>query len=115
MLASPAASVLLLLPVAGGSLIGHAVNSCVDTKQTYAWIPLFFGLHMPGAAMAVIAALTGCVALLTAEYGCIDAAVAVSIAPYLCWIAFATYLTDGRRGRAQSVGHPRKAAWVGGD
>ena len=53
-------------------------------------MPLFFGLRMPCAAMAVIAALTGCVAPLTAKYGRTDVAAAAAVL-----IAFAAYLTAG--------------------
>lgn len=59
------------------------------------WMPLFFGLKRPIEATADIVTLTGVVGYLTYVWGQIDETAAWLNAPYLAWLAFATYLSAG--------------------
>ncbi|MCJ1458690.1 hypothetical protein MMC28_009064 [Mycoblastus sanguinarius] len=59
------------------------------------WMPLFFGLKRPIEATADIVALTGVTGYLTYIWSQVDPVAAWSIAPYLGWLSFATYLSAG--------------------
>ena len=56
-------------------------------------MPLFFGLKRPIEATADIVALTGVTGYLTYIWSQVDPVAAWSIAPYLGWLSFATYLS----------------------
>ncbi len=59
------------------------------------WAPVFFGLHRPGIAIAIIAALDVMVALTVFAFHRIDRIAAILLLPYLAWGGVATYLTIG--------------------
>jgi benzodiazapine receptor len=59
------------------------------------WMPLFFGLGRPIEAMLDITTLTGTVGYLAYIWSKVDTTAAYLMAPYLGWLAFATYLTGG--------------------
>lgn len=57
------------------------------------WMPLFFKFKRPVAASVDILALTSVVAGMTYIWGQVDKVAAYTLAPYLVWLGFATYLT----------------------
>ncbi|KAG9907949.1 TspO/MBR-related protein, partial [Aureobasidium melanogenum] len=59
------------------------------------WMPLFFSLKRPIAATVDIVALTGVTGYLAYIWGQVDEVAAWSLAPYLGWLSFATYLSAG--------------------
>ncbi len=59
------------------------------------WMPLFFVLKRPIEATVHSVALTGTVGYLTYIWSQVDPVAAWSIAPYLGWLSFATYLSAG--------------------
>lgn len=58
-------------------------------------MPLFFGYKRPIEATADIVALTGVTGYLAYVWGQVDEVAAWSLAPYLAWLSFATYLCAG--------------------
>jgi tryptophan-rich sensory protein len=58
----------------------------------FAWSPVFFGLHQPGAALVVVAALLVAALAFIAERWSRDRVVALLFVPYAAWVAFATLL-----------------------
>lgn len=58
-------------------------------------MPLFFGLKRPIAATVDIALLTVTVGYLTYIWGQVDSVAGWTLAPYLGWLGFASYLTVG--------------------
>ena len=59
------------------------------------WMPLFFGYGRLIAATVDIVALTGLVGYLTYIWGQVDEVAGWALAPYVGWLAFATYLSAG--------------------
>jgi benzodiazapine receptor len=60
-----------------------------------AWMPLFFVLRRPVEATADLVALLGLNGYLAYVWAQVDAGAAWCQAPYLAWLAFATYLSAG--------------------
>ena len=60
-----------------------------------AWTPVFFGLHRPVPALAVIAGLAGLVALTVRDFRHVDRLAALLMAPYLAWVCYAFWLNAG--------------------
>jgi hypothetical protein len=56
------------------------------------WTPLYFGLGKPIPATIDIFALGGTLACLINIWGQVDSTCGWLLAPYLCWVSFATYL-----------------------
>jgi translocator protein len=56
------------------------------------WSFAFFGLHSPGAALVVIAALWLSLAALIAVYWKVRALAGAMLLPYIAWVSFATAL-----------------------
>lgn len=76
---------------AGGS--GMAKTLWVaQLALNFLWSPVFFGLHRPNLALAVIALLLIAICAFIGERWSKDAAAAWLFAPYLLWVAFATLL-----------------------
>ena len=59
------------------------------------WSPVFFTLHVPWAALVVIAGLLGVITAFIARARRVDPIAAWLFVPYLAWVAFATYLNAG--------------------
>ena len=57
-----------------------------------AWTPVFFGLHLVGAAVFVIAAVLVAVVVMLLEYRRHSSAAAWLTAPLAAWVSFATAL-----------------------
>ncbi|MBV9557203.1 MAG: tryptophan-rich sensory protein [Pseudolabrys sp.] len=58
----------------------------------FAWTPMFFGLHQPRAALAVIVALLAAILAFIAVREKADRISALLFAPYALWVASATLL-----------------------
>jgi len=59
------------------------------------WMPLFFGLGRPIEATVDIVVLTGVTGYLAYIWGQVDPIAGWTLAPYLGWLSFATYLSAG--------------------
>lgn len=57
------------------------------------FMPLFFGLGKPVAALVDVAVLTGSVGYLTWIWKDVDMVASYCMLPYVAWLSFATYLT----------------------
>jgi benzodiazapine receptor len=57
-----------------------------------AWTPAFFGLHRPGLAFAIIAALWLAIAATIRAFLRHDRAAALLLLPYLVWVSYAAAL-----------------------
>jgi len=59
------------------------------------WMPLFYVAKRPIEATVDIVALTGTVGYLTYIWGKVDSVAGWTLAPYLAWLGYATYLSAG--------------------
>jgi tryptophan-rich sensory protein len=59
------------------------------------WVPVFFGLHWPGAALLIIGVMFGLIALTILRFARVDRLAAWLMLPYLLWVGFASYLNAG--------------------
>lgn len=59
------------------------------------WMPIFFGLHQIGAALAEVAVLLMLAVLTTAEFARLSRPAAILMLPYLLWTCYAAYLNAG--------------------
>ncbi len=64
----------------------------VQLAMNLAWSPLFFRAHQVGSALTLIVALFFVVALTTWLFARIRRVAGLLLIPYLCWLAFASYL-----------------------
>jgi tryptophan-rich sensory protein len=60
-----------------------------------AWKPVFFGLHLTGAALAIVAALVMLVGVTTARFARLSPTAGALLLPYLLWTCYAAYLNAG--------------------
>ena len=60
-----------------------------------AWSPVFFVLHSPAAALAIILLLLGLIVLTLREFMRIQPWAGALLLPYLAWVCYATYLNAG--------------------
>jgi translocator protein len=60
-----------------------------------AWAPVFFGLHQPWLALAIIVALGFCIIATIAAALPVNRAAALLLIPYLVWVIYATALNGG--------------------
>ena len=97
----------LLAPRSAAQASTARVAAALYTAQlglNLAWMPLFFGLRRPAAALADIAALLGVNGYLawlffagegSGGLGLPDRVAAYCYAPYVAWLSFAAYLNLG--------------------
>jgi translocator protein len=79
-----------------GSPVGQAAALyTVQLGLNLAWMPLFFGMRRPVAALADIVSLVGVNGYLTYLFFDIDEIAGWCMVPYLAWLGFATYLNAG--------------------
>lgn len=64
----------------------------VQLGLNFLWSPVFFTLHRPGAALAVILALSAAILAFVVLAWNRDRLAALLFVPYLAWVAFATAL-----------------------
>jgi len=87
----------VLIAIAGartferGTDIGFALWMA-QLVLNFAWSPVFFRLHRPGAALAIVAALLAVIVAFIAQRWQADNVSALLFVPYACWVAFATLL-----------------------
>lgn len=60
-----------------------------------AWTPVFFGLHLPWLALAVLALLLGLVGRTMLAFRNLHAGAALLMVPYALWTCYAFYLNAG--------------------
>lgn len=65
----------------------------VQLAMNLAWSPLFFRAHQVGGALALLLALCVIVAVTAALFWRIRRLAGALLLPYLCWLAFAAFLT----------------------
>ena len=58
----------------------------------FVWSPVFFRLHRPGLALAIVAALLAVILAFIVQRWGADLVSALLFVPYACWVAFATLL-----------------------
>lgn len=82
--------------VGGVQTAKHAATLyTIQLGLNLAWMPLFFGLRKPVAALADIASLVGINGYLTYLFFQLDETAGWLNVPYMAWLGFATYLTAG--------------------
>ena len=64
----------------------------VQLLLNFSWSPLFFGLHQIVPALVILVAILALSVATTAAFARVRPAAAWLMAPYLAWLAFATYL-----------------------
>jgi tryptophan-rich sensory protein len=64
----------------------------VQLLLNFSWSPLFFGLHQVAPALVTLVAILALSVATTAVFARVRPAAAWLMAPYLAWLAFATYL-----------------------
>lgn len=67
----------------------------VQMALNAAWSPVFFGLHMPKASLAIIAAMVPTIAATIHQSRKVDKAAAALMSPYFLWTCYAAYLNAG--------------------
>lgn len=64
----------------------------VQLALNFLWSIVFFGMHRPDAALAVILALWTCILLMIFVFYRVDRTSGLLQIPYLAWVSFATLL-----------------------
>jgi tryptophan-rich sensory protein len=64
----------------------------VQMGLNFAWSPVFFGLHLPGVALAVLLAMLAAIAGFIFYAARVDRGAALLFAPYAAWVGFAAVL-----------------------
>lgn len=59
------------------------------------WVVVFFGLHAPGAGLAVIVLLWAAILRTIALFRPLDGLAAALMMPYLAWVTYGVYLNAG--------------------
>lgn len=59
------------------------------------WNPVFFGLHAPGAALAIILALVMLLGVTIVAFARVSRPAALLLLPYFAWACYASYLNAG--------------------
>ncbi|KAJ5919838.1 hypothetical protein N7454_009673 [Penicillium verhagenii] len=83
------------------SLAVQNANASAQTLYTsqlalnFLWMPLFFGVGRPAAALGDMALLAGNVALLLVNWWSADRTAFWLMTPYAAWLGYATYLNVG--------------------
>jgi tryptophan-rich sensory protein len=67
----------------------------VQLALNASWTPVFFGLHLVLAGVAVMLALLTSVALTARQFALLDRKAGLLMTPYVLWVGFATYLNAG--------------------
>lgn len=86
-----------LIAVAGARTFGRGLDFAfalwvAQLVLNFAWSPVFFRLHRPGAALAIVVVLLVVIVVFVAASWQADNVSALLFVPYACWVAFATLL-----------------------
>lgn len=90
--------IYLLIALAGARTFARAPRGAAmgwwaaQMLLNFAWSPVFFTSHRPGAALAVIVAMLVAITAFIAVQWRADRIAAALFLPYLAWVAFATLL-----------------------
>jgi tryptophan-rich sensory protein len=60
-----------------------------------AWTPVFFGLHLLAAGLAVMVVMFAAILLTISRFWPLNRLAGALMLPYLAWVGFATYLNAG--------------------
>src|ERR1700733_11694744 len=87
----------LLIAIAGARSFAGGLDTAfalwvAQLLLNFAWSPVFFRLHRPGAALAIVAALLAVLLAFIVQSWHADNVSALLFVPYACWVAFATLL-----------------------
>lgn len=87
----------ILIAVAGARTFARGANFgfglwVAQLALNFAWSPVFFRLHRPGWALAVVAALLAVIVAFVVQSWQADTVSALLFVPYACWVAFAALL-----------------------
>jgi len=87
----------VLIAIAGARTFegetGHSFSLWLGQMAlNFAWSPVFFGLHQPGIALLIIAALLVTILMFIAYRWRADRLSAALFLPYVAWVAFASVL-----------------------
>lgn len=86
-------AVALVLNARGSRFRGYAVALFVVAMLlNFTWSPVFFGLHRPALALAIIVAMFAAALATTLAFGRVRSAAAWLMVPYLGWLCFAALL-----------------------
>jgi tryptophan-rich sensory protein len=93
---APVWSVLYaMIAIAGARTFEHGAGFPLWLGQmalNFSWTPVFFGLHLPGLALAIILALLVMILVFIATRWRDDRISALLFLPYAAWVAFASVL-----------------------
>ena len=86
----------VLIAIAGARTFergaGGSDHWLAQMALNFAWTPVFFGLHRPGLALAIILALLVAILAFIATRWRADRTAALLFVPYAAWVAFAGVL-----------------------
>jgi tryptophan-rich sensory protein len=87
----------VMIAVAGARTWLHGLDRgfalwAAQLVLNFAWTPVFFGLHRPDLALAIIAALLAAILAFIVTRWHADRISAVLFLPYAAWVAFASLL-----------------------
>jgi translocator protein len=87
----------VLIAIAGARTFARGLDLAfglwvAQLALNFAWSPAFFGLHRPGLALAIVAALLAVILAFIVQRWQVDNVSALLFVPYACWVAFATLL-----------------------
>jgi tryptophan-rich sensory protein len=86
-----------MIAVAGARTFGRGLDAAfglwlAQLALNFAWSPVFFRLHRPGIALAIVVGLLSVVVGFIVQRWQIDRTTALLFVPYACWVAFASIL-----------------------
>ncbi len=86
-----------LIALAGARSYGQGLGAAfglwvAQLALNFGWSPVFFRLHRPALALAIVTALLAVIVAFIAQCWNTDVVSALLFAPYACWVAFATLL-----------------------
>jgi tryptophan-rich sensory protein len=87
----------LIIAVAGARTFERGLDFAfglwvAQLALNFTWSPLFFRLHRPALALAIVAALLAVILAFIVQRWHADNVSALLFVPYACWVAFATLL-----------------------
>jgi len=87
----------LIIAVAGARTFERGLDFAfalwvAQLALNFAWSPVFFRLHRPDLALAIVAALLAVILAFIVQRWHADNVSALLFVPYACWVAFATLL-----------------------
>jgi tryptophan-rich sensory protein len=87
----------IMIAFAGARTFGRGPDTAfglwlAQLALNFAWSPVFFRLHRPGVALAIVAALLAVIIAFIVQRWDVDNISALLFVPYACWVVFAMIL-----------------------